>query len=211
MEKRPINFYLPEDDGLARIMLVRAGHHIAQQPGKADVILFTGGHDVSPPLYGERPHPTTQSHLPRDLREVKLFKAIGRDIPKVGICRGAQFLNVMCGGSLWQNVNNHCGPHQIKDAHTKQLISATSTHHQMMRPPAHAKVLAWSKESTQRESDTEVVLCENANDWEDPEVVFFKTDKALCFQPHPEYDDHECRDYFFSLLDRFIFNRLKGS
>src|SRR5687768_16963203 len=75
-------------------------------PTNLDLICFTGGEDVTPSLYGEVKHPLTYNNPERDKHEVEYFNQfIG--IPKVGICRGGQFLNVMSGGKLHQHILGH--------------------------------------------------------------------------------------------------------
>lgn len=71
-----------------------------------DGILFTGGHDVNPELYGEKNEGLTGELVPdRDSMEEKLFKAaVERDKGVLGICRGLQFINVMLGGTLYQDI-----------------------------------------------------------------------------------------------------------
>lgn len=55
---------------------------------KAKVILFTGGEDVDPSIYGKRKHPETHSNLKRDLKEKEIFEKIRPNQLAVGICRG---------------------------------------------------------------------------------------------------------------------------
>ena len=73
--------------------------------GTVDGVLLTGGLDVDPRLYGEAPHPTTETAPERDRFEIPLTRAaIGGDIPLLAICRGVQVLNVAAGGSLIQDI-----------------------------------------------------------------------------------------------------------
>ena len=74
-----------------------------------DGLLLTGGVDVDPALYGEAPHPMTQSPVRlRDEMELTLVReALAADLPVLAICRGMQVLNVCLGGSLLQHIDNH--------------------------------------------------------------------------------------------------------
>lgn len=76
-----------------------------------DGALLTGGGDVSPALYGQGPHTSTYGVDPgRDEAEGALVqRALGQDIPVLGICRGLQMLNVTLGGSLHQHLPDHGG------------------------------------------------------------------------------------------------------
>lgn len=69
-------------------------------------ILLTGGHDVSPALYNEKPlKECAQTIEERDRMEMILLKkTLERDMPVLGICRGIQFLNVFTGGTLYQDL-----------------------------------------------------------------------------------------------------------
>lgn len=71
-----------------------------------DGILLTGGHDVSPELYGAKPLGACEACSPeRDRMETKLLEmALAADKPVLGICRGIQLLNAALGGTLWQDL-----------------------------------------------------------------------------------------------------------
>lgn len=73
---------------------------------KLDGILFAGGNDISPGLYGEQPSEyTIDFSEKRDTVEIELLKWTLRDKkPMLGICRGAQLWNVIEGGSLYQHI-----------------------------------------------------------------------------------------------------------
>jgi putative glutamine amidotransferase len=73
---------------------------------RIDGLMLTGGTDLDPALYGEEPHPETQA-FQRDRDEFEIavaMRAIERDMPVLGICRGMQVLNVAHGGSLLQHL-----------------------------------------------------------------------------------------------------------
>lgn len=76
-----------------------------------DGLIITGGKDVDSRRYGQQPHPTNdEPRLDRDaLEDALLERAIARDIPFLGICRGLQVLNTMLGGSLIQHLPDAIG------------------------------------------------------------------------------------------------------
>ncbi len=76
-----------------------------------DGIIITGGKDVDPARYGQEPHPTTDTpRRDRDAWEDALLTAaIDRGLPFLGICRGAQVLNVALGGTLIQHLPDVIG------------------------------------------------------------------------------------------------------
>lgn len=70
-----------------------------------DGILLSGGLDVQPSLYGDRPGFTTKVGPFRDEFEIELVRrAIEKKKPLFAICRGIQVLNVALGGTLIQEV-----------------------------------------------------------------------------------------------------------
>jgi gamma-glutamyl-gamma-aminobutyrate hydrolase PuuD len=71
-----------------------------------DALVFSGGSDIDPGEYGEEPHPETfGTHPERDRAELALLeRALERDMPVLGICRGSQVLNVALGGDLHQHL-----------------------------------------------------------------------------------------------------------
>jgi gamma-glutamyl-gamma-aminobutyrate hydrolase PuuD len=97
-------------------------------------VVFTGGSDVTPSYYREA-NKLSHCNLKRDELESAIFYQCKENaIPMMGICRGSQFLHVMMGGKLWQDVDNHCCQHSILDMDTGEKINdTTSTHHQMVR------------------------------------------------------------------------------
>ena len=66
---------------------------------ECDGILFTGGNDVDPSLYEEDPDPACGELCPRrdELEYALLSEVLNRDVPLLGICRGAQFVNAALG------------------------------------------------------------------------------------------------------------------
>lgn len=72
-----------------------------------DGLLFMGGEDISPSMYGEAPVPELgPTDADRDALEKALFDYAWHhtDLPILGICRGLQFMNVALGGTLYQDL-----------------------------------------------------------------------------------------------------------
>ena len=186
-------------------MFYEAGFRGATSVEDADIVCFTGGEDVDPSFYGEEPLEETHFSTIRDLREKDVYeKAVLKGAPMVGICRGSQFLNVMNGGKLWQDVNNHCIGHEVIDFRNGNVVKGmTSTHHQQMIEGPGAEIIAAAQISTVKKSQSETLRRpEPLSD--DLEVVFYPQTNSLCFQPHPEFRHGECRDYFLDLVDDLI-------
>ena len=84
--------------------------------GAVDALIFSGGSDLGPELYGQDPHPETFGvHEERDRAELTLLEAaLDRDMPVLAICRGSQVLNVACGGDLVQHLPDVVGDEKHK-------------------------------------------------------------------------------------------------
>jgi putative glutamine amidotransferase len=134
---------------------------------RIDGLVFTGGSDVDPALYGERPHPTVNTKPERDAAEVLLMRAaIAADLPLLGICRGMQLMAVVHGGRLHQHLpdvlgtNNHrpisgpkFGEHPVRFAEGSacQAILGNSAvvnsfHHQGIADPGRLTPTGWCVE-----------------------------------------------------------------
>src|SRR5574337_1223462 len=155
-------------------MFVKAGWDITDDFFKANLIQFTGGEDVTPEIYGKT-NTNSYNNFNRDLIEAGYFAlAIRCNKPMAGICRGGQFLNVMCGGKMIQDISGHAirGTHTINifsdGMNIIDMIEVTSTHHQEIVPSVEARLIG--------EADDGVA-----------EVIFYENNNCLCFQPHPEF------------------------
>ena len=95
-------------------------HRPADIVRESAALVLTGGDDVNPALYGERPHPAFAGAEPgRDEFEIELVRqALEANLPMLAICRGIQVLNVACGGSLVQDIATEvpsAGSHVLRD------------------------------------------------------------------------------------------------
>ena len=71
-----------------------------------DGLVMTGGEDIDPSYYGEEPDAKLETVNPeRDKSDyILLNAALEEDMPVLAICRGCQYLNVICGGTLYQDI-----------------------------------------------------------------------------------------------------------
>lgn len=87
----------------ARTHFIRPGAKV--NVALLDGLVLSGGTHVHPSRYGQTPQVTANYDPRRDETDVHLLsKAEELNIPVLGICRGAQFINIFRGGSLCQNV-----------------------------------------------------------------------------------------------------------
>jgi len=182
---------------------------------QADIIIFNGGADIGTSLYNEKPIGRGIPYNPsqRDINEVEVFR-LHPNTFKLGICRGAQFLNVMNGGTLWQDVDRHTRDHPIIDTRTGEKIPATSTHHQMMRPNRKdGVVIATADEATRKDAAGDHWNSRSGaffeDDHKDTEIVWYPSTRSLCIQGHPEYvpDSHfaeYCRNLIINCMNEVL-------
>ncbi len=81
--------------------------HVVQE---LDALVLQGGADVAPQTYGQAPiDPRWHGDVVRDRYELALLRAfVAQKKPVLGVCRGAQLLNVAFGGTLYQDVATQC-------------------------------------------------------------------------------------------------------
>ena len=196
-------FYSPQGSGTVGVMLIESGFTETTNIKEADFLVLTGGADISPELYGEL-NVRSSCNKQRDSVEIEAVReALELGIYLVGICRGAQLLNIVSGGSMWQDVNNHSRSHPMLDLLTGDTIETTSIHHQMMIPIGNYKLLAYSHISDTFINDKGTF---KTTVHKDPEVVYYNDTKALCVQGHPEFAEKgsKYRDYFLKMLHKML-------
>ena len=196
-------------------MFLQRGWDVTAIIEEADLVQFTGGEDVTPALYGEPNHRTTGNNPRRDEYEKEIFDyCVIMGTPMTGICRGGQFLNVMNGGKMWQDVDNHGRAHDADVAGYIGKVYVSSTHHQMMRPNTEVEhiVLMTASQSTTKEcmgKDYVIVnyVRKDVNG-DDIESVYYPTTRSLCYQPHPEFATNGCQDVYFHFIDNYLMANL---
>ena len=146
---------------LPRVAAARA----AAQVAPLAALVLSGGHDVDAALYGREPVPEMEGVDPaRDAWELALIAAAReRGLPILGVCRGAQLLNVERGGSLHRHLDaadahrldmlDPDGRHDVRAVPGTVLagvlgtepLAVASYHHQAVDLPGRgARVSAWA-------------------------------------------------------------------
>jgi gamma-glutamyl-gamma-aminobutyrate hydrolase PuuD len=193
------------------------GVKLVEDIEKADIVLFTGGEDVDPSLYGCKKHPTTFSNIQRDLEEKEIFEKVKPNQLCLGVCRGSQWLCVMNGGKLVQNVHNHAmfGTHGII-SEDGMVYEITSTHHQMQYPynlnTDYYNVLYTSYSNTSYVYEGDAINPDKIVMLGEPEIVLYQKPempKCLAIQGHPEYMRKDAP--VVKMLNNLINNLLKNN
>ncbi len=125
MQRDALALMVPSPDGTTR----RSGSRVtvADYANELDALVLMGGSDVCPASYGESAlQPAWNGDRVRDDYEIALLRAfVAAGKPVLGLCRGAQVINVALGGTLYQDL-----PTQRPDAlrHRMQSIYDRNCH-----------------------------------------------------------------------------------
>jgi putative glutamine amidotransferase len=82
---------------------------VRHDPGNVDLqgLIIGGGDDISPEHYGQDMAAKVKPDPQRDELEIRwIRRALDQRIPLLGICRGAQLINVVLGGTLHQDIRS---------------------------------------------------------------------------------------------------------
>lgn len=210
MKKIKVGVTCPTD-GLNKIFTEERGFHppVLLHPSMTtlptlDLVVFSGGDDVNPALYGQQRHRTvTFVNKTRDDFELKVHSAYW-DKPKIGVCRGAQLLCIANGGSLWQDSDGHHMTHMVWDIVRNKAEEVTSVHHQICRLTKKMQLLAYGMETKCNNFWDDKGIYKMPKEEEEVEAFFIEHDKALCVQWHPEYGHKNSEDYFWLLFEDYL-------
>jgi putative glutamine amidotransferase len=213
MQKDAMALMIPSPEGDSR----RPGSRVSvgDYARELDGLVLMGGSDVSPESYGEKPlKPEWIGDRIRDDYEITLLRAFiaaGKSV--LGVCRGAQVINVAQGGTLYQDLasqfpgalNHRNWDIYDRNSHATSIVPGSglarlypgltltktnSVHHQAARELGRDLVVeAWS------EPDRVV----EAIRWNGPSYVF-------AVQWHPEFHDRNDSSFINDtpILDDFL-------
>ncbi|HVE50397.1 MAG TPA: type 1 glutamine amidotransferase [Casimicrobiaceae bacterium] len=210
MQRDVLAFMIPSPDGATRRSTSKVT--LAAYAGALDALVLMGGSDVCPESYGEKAlRPEWNGDRVRDEYEIALTRAfIHERKPVLGICRGAQLINVAFGGTLYQDLGTelaHALNHRNwsiyeRNCHATSIVAGTplaklypgrtlvktnSIHHQAIKDLGRDLVV-------EAQSEPDQVM--EAIRWKGPSYVF-------AVQWHPEFHPHDDASY---LDDRPILN-----
>lgn len=111
---------------------------------RIDGLMLAGGADLDPETYGAERHPTTIGSVrARDDFEIALVRrALERDLPLLGVCRGMQIMNVARGGTLHQDLPELLG----HEEHRRVLGSFEGADHDVRLEPGSLAARAAGEE-----------------------------------------------------------------
>jgi gamma-glutamyl-gamma-aminobutyrate hydrolase PuuD len=182
---------------------------LVSDPEKINLVLFTGGADVHPIFYNGVHNGTSMVSYNRDVYEQAVFEwCQEHGIKTTGICRGFQFLNVMCGGFMYQHITGHgiAGLHSSVFPKLGDFdVRISSTHHQLVGLNEDAISMAWSNPNR-----SDIYIGPKANVVEAPvheiEAAIFPKHNAMGVQFHPEMmsDASQGRKLYLQMVVDFL-------
>jgi putative glutamine amidotransferase len=101
-----------------------------------DGLVLIGGRDVPPALYGQKPHETVKLIHPRRVSfdRALIARWMATEKPILGICLGMQFVNVVMGGTLIQDIPSQIGAKVIhRETYHRVTIEPDSALAELLR------------------------------------------------------------------------------
>jgi hypothetical protein len=197
--------------------LTPLGFELTDDIENNDAYLFCGGSDVGTELYGEKKGDYIGDNPARDKYENEVFRKSGNK-PKIGICRGGQYLNVKNGYRLIQHMS-HPSLHDVY-TYDNKVLEVTSSHHNQfyLEPnnlikPSPFRLLAWAKKLSRYHFNGENKDYNFPKDYKEPEIVYYNSKSfgpCLSCQMHQEWQplNHPTVKYSQELVLKFLNNEL---
>lgn len=160
-----------------------------------DCVVIAGGEDIHPKWYGEALEPGCEEVFDRrDISDYNYVKAaIELDIPTMATCRGMQMLNVVCGGTLYQDMLTEIKTNIIhRDPKVRQFVYHTITIDdnniiaQAMGGSGVHAVNSWHHQAVKKLGDGLRVVAK-ADDGTVEGIVYEKARYIYGVQFHPEF------------------------
>ncbi|MEM1188228.1 MAG: type 1 glutamine amidotransferase [Pseudomonadota bacterium] len=166
-----------------------------------DGLIVSGGDDIGPELYGGPEMPKARIDRRRDALEASWIRlALKRGLPVLGICRGAQLLNVILGGSLIQDVRSLrnktsnrasllptktvelCDESRLANEVDSVTLRVNSLHHQaILQPGDNLRIVGRDRDALCQAIETRDELPALGVQWH-PEYLFYMPSQRRVFQ-----------------------------
>jgi len=175
-------------------------------PEEVGLVMFTGGEDVSPELYGHTsPRGMCYNNPRRDDIELQIYKwCLKHDIKMTGICRGSQFLNVMNDGWMIHDVSNHAiGQQHLMSTHNGTL-QVNSLHHQMSVLGSDGILIGWAEGISRAYIGDKDELIDFRG--KETEAFWYPNTKCAAVQYHPEMMNSQSDGYtwYYNFVHDFV-------
>lgn len=174
----------------------RARLSVADYVREIDGLVLQGGADLSPASYGEEPlAPEWSGDRIRDLYEIDLFwECVIQGRPVLGICRGAQLINVALGGTLWQDIATQVPgaiihvDHSLYDGHEHLIgIARGSRLARLYGGSARGSVISIHHQAVRRLGSNLVVEATSEQDGVIEAIRWTGNGHVVGVQWHPEF------------------------
>lgn len=181
-----------------------------------DGLVLHGGADIAPETYGEAPKKEEwEGDAIRDEYEIELVEAcLEHDRPVLGVCRGAQLVNVTFGGTLYQDIESEVGesgPHRDADAFADHVhdiaIDPKTELSSLYDGETCGRVVSVHHQAIRAIGDDLVVEARAVDDGVVEAIRFDDDDRYVAgVQWHPEFQDPDAEELLdpMVLLDDFL-------
>jgi len=194
MSQGALVFMVPTLESAAEVR--RAAVHVSDYVREIDALVLQGGADVSPASYGEEPlRPEWAGDRVRDLYEIELlWECVIQGRPVLGVCRGAQLINVAFGGTLYQDIAT-----QVPDAirHVDRAVYDLLAHDIEIEPGSElarlypvavgARVTSIHHQSVKRIGNGLVIEARSPTDGVIEAIRYTGAGDVMGVQWHPEF------------------------
>lgn len=199
--------------GIAVLLPSTDNEDLIEQYGELlDGLLLSGGDDVDPMYFGEEPHQKMRDITPaRDRFELAMARLFFmKNKPVLGICRGAQVMNVAAGGNLYQDIYSQIGESVMQ--HGQKLLGK---YHSQTAELLEGSVLSEIYEKTHlrinsfhhqavKDVGEGFVASAHTSDGVIEAIESRKYTFAVGVQWHPELLIHSDNDESLQIFERFI-------